>query len=545
MKNGILMAMLIAAPISAYSGTGGASHRLLWSNAKGLVAATDCRASTTDSVPLQVTEAFGQNRQLDRPKSSPTSLPITLDNFAKSDLADFVMEVKDVSPAATASGARLGLPLQGSFWQASMENDRYVTLICGAEKKSYILFDVFVPSREERAAEIGVSQDEMGFLQKFEIHTPHEAEAAINSITKTPTSFARSRSTSAGARSASNETATAKPNESSLTRLVIPHGMLAPDQDIQDTGSAHVKAAHTEEPAEASLAAASDFNQQKTAPTDSESDQGTSGNDDFDPVVCSGAPDIPVYDLGLKKFLFYAKPLEDVRLMQSFGTDSVARTIDGIERQLIRAQFPERPEGQNAGWIEEDVVKQKSACGLAAAKVARVQGKMLKTKGSGSFSFPMAARPKRSYREAPRKFRSGRARGRLHAACDLYRPVGERVGLIEAGRVIRGPYAFYQGVYAIEVQHSNGWIARYGEVLGRRAPGVKVGAHLLQGQTIGYVGWISSHKAQPMLHFELYSGRGTGPLTQRWSRGFQRRGDLIDPTQDLMKWETEKFGTHW
>lgn len=36
-----------------------------------------------------------------------------------------------------------------------------------------------------------------------------------------------------------------------------------------------------------------------------------------------------------------------------------------------------------------------------------------------------------------------------------------------------------------------------------------------------------------MLHFELYSGTGSGPLTDTSNKPHMRRGDLIDPTSLL------------
>jgi len=36
-----------------------------------------------------------------------------------------------------------------------------------------------------------------------------------------------------------------------------------------------------------------------------------------------------------------------------------------------------------------------------------------------------------------------------------------------------------------------------------------------------------------MLHFEMYEGTATGDLTDRSSKGFERRKDLMDPTEYL------------
>jgi hypothetical protein len=44
-----------------------------------------------------------------------------------------------------------------------------------------------------------------------------------------------------------------------------------------------------------------------------------------------------------------------------------------------------------------------------------------------------------------------------------------------------------------------------------------------------------------MLHFELYSGTATGPLTDRTRTGFERRRDLVNPTDYLLAWESSTF----
>jgi hypothetical protein len=48
---------------------------------------------------------------------------------------------------------------------------------------------------------------------------------------------------------------------------------------------------------------------------------------------------------------------------------------------------------------------------------------------------------------------------------------------------------------------------------------------------IAYVGQLQSGSS--MLHFEMYSGAGSGRLTVRSNTPYQRRADLIDPTNHL------------
>ena len=53
------------------------------------------------------------------------------------------------------------------------------------------------------------------------------------------------------------------------------------------------------------------------------------------------------------------------------------------------------------------------------------------------------------------------------------------------------------------------------------------GDHVKAGQIIAYVGRLDSGAS--MLHFELYSGKGSGPLTV-YSGAYMRRWDLVNPT---------------
>jgi murein DD-endopeptidase MepM/ murein hydrolase activator NlpD len=101
---------------------------------------------------------------------------------------------------------------------------------------------------------------------------------------------------------------------------------------------------------------------------------------------------------------------------------------------------------------------------------------------------------------------------------------------VEDGTVIRGPYLFYDVVYALEVQHPSG-IVRYGEI-SHAAEGIAAGVTVTAGQVLGYVGKMQT-VAPSMLHLELFAGTARGPLTDRNHPPFMRRGDLVDPTAFL------------
>ena len=153
-------------------------------------------------------------------------------------------------------------------------------------------------------------------------------------------------------------------------------------------------------------------------------------------------------------------------------------------------------------------------------------------------TFPLRQRPAADYHVRPRSF--GSPRGvtpqspggtRKHAGCDLYALPGTEILAMEAGAVTRGCYLFYDVVYALEVTGVSGHVIRYGEIAGT-APGIFQDGTIAEGQVIAYVGKMET-VSQAMLHLEVYSGTATGPLTDRNSPGFERRADLIDPTEML------------
>jgi murein DD-endopeptidase MepM/ murein hydrolase activator NlpD len=145
--------------------------------------------------------------------------------------------------------------------------------------------------------------------------------------------------------------------------------------------------------------------------------------------------------------------------------------------------------------------------------------------------FPLASVPTFSYKTGGRRF--GAPRGnRLHAGCDLIVPLGTEIYAVANGRVIRGPYDFTTNVVALEINHFD-FIVRYGEMK-RGSCALRPGGLVEEGDLIGLVGKMV---ADSMLHFEMYSGElGLAPLTVRGKAPYQRRDDLIDPTEYLDEW---------
>ena len=254
----------------------------------------------------------------------------------------------------------------------------------------------------------------------------------------------------------------------------------------------------------------------------------------LDYVVCIDGSVLNVRDESLNHVLFTVPRHASIKPVQSFGVDRLTKTIDGVPYIFTKAEFP----GQRIGWVAERYVMTRQECaGTAPTMEPNVPPPVVSTE----WTFPTVLRPGVSYREGMRRFSAARSGGRLHAACDLYRVINEQVVAISSGKVIRDKYYFYEGTYALEIKHSDGKVARYGEITGKNAPGVSTNQSVSTGQIIGYIGKVNSGCCTPMLHFELYTGALTGALSQS-GNSYQRRKDLMDPTNLLMNWEKEKFG---
>jgi murein DD-endopeptidase MepM/ murein hydrolase activator NlpD len=146
--------------------------------------------------------------------------------------------------------------------------------------------------------------------------------------------------------------------------------------------------------------------------------------------------------------------------------------------------------------------------------------------------FPLPFIPIASYKAGGRRFGADRADGRKHAGCDLIAPKGTEIYAVADGRILHPPHYFYRGTWAFSVNHF-GYVVRYCEVappsaaeLARLTPG----AHVTAGEVIARVGRMH---VDSMLHFEVYAGTMHGDLTVRANTPFQRRADLLNPS-DLL-----------
>lgn len=516
------------------------SKQLLWSDSKGLISVEGCQLGTANDIA----ENFDLNVD-ERPKRTRSLHKASADKKNSrgfTDLADYVIEIRQ--NLKLASGDQIafppsGLPLRGSFWQVAVSDDKALTALCGKPEQTYLLFDVFVPHQIEPLARVGVNANEISLFKVVEVHTPKEAERAIVRANGSNPVFIKAPTTSPATiqpttqpspkPTSPNTNANVTGSGSGDKPAVKPDGTNTPKNDGEDLKSAFTPSSGN---ATQPDAAANPV-------------EVVSGG--LSQVVCTTAGTIEVLASDLVTRLFVAGPLENVRPVQSFGVDKKSKVRNGRNVTFVKVQFPKRKENANLGWIDSTLVKAQSKCALAGADRKGSDSPPPPQRISGEWGqFPLLSRPTQSYHEGMRRFRAGRSKGRrLHAACDLYRPEGERVVAVSSGEVIRSRYYFYTGVYALEVRHDNGYVVRYGEVLAKAPAGTSSGDRIKAGQTLGYVGWIGNPNISPMLHFELYSGNVKGALTQLKRAGFQRRSDLLDPTNHLIKWEQAKFGKHW
>ena len=226
------------------------------------------------------------------------------------------------------------------------------------------------------------------------------------------------------------------------------------------------------------------------------------------------------------------------------GSESVDDTIKAIE--AFQARFLSAPDGVigvgKRTWNELTAVLEGGETETAPAPVTTPATPV---SGNGQLFFPFKELPSVNWTDGIRAFGARRSHGaRAHAGCDLYFPVGTTIHAITDGTVTRGPYEFYEGTFALEVDHGT-FLARYGEI--QRTAMVREGDRVSAGQPIAKVGKLNSI-VNSMLHLELYDKSATGALTvtnnqtKRTANGtpFMRRRDLIDPTAKLNVWKDNR-----
>jgi murein DD-endopeptidase MepM/ murein hydrolase activator NlpD len=152
-----------------------------------------------------------------------------------------------------------------------------------------------------------------------------------------------------------------------------------------------------------------------------------------------------------------------------------------------------------------------------------------------SIFFPVDFNSKSYLNVNAAKFGSNRG-NRKHAGIDIYAPVGTKVNSISDGVVIRDPYHFYRGSYALEINHGT-YTIRYTEI---NPLNLKMGDSVKAGQDIGTIMKMQGIN-NTMLHLEKYSNTKKGSLTNRNNPPYQRRGDLVNPTNFIDSLRVNQF----
>ncbi len=261
-------------------------------------------------------------------------------------------------------------------------------------------------------------------------------------------------------------------------------------------------------------------------------------------VTCGNAPLIPVLDEALVKVIFQAPKYEPVKVFQGWETGKKTVSIKGKPVTFFKVQITSKANtpSEGVGWVAEQSIVELKSCPGADLSPPKMLTPVPITGLSDPkcCQFPLLKKPTESFLTGMRRFGAGRGAGRVHGAADLYGKLNDPIVSVTAGKVIRQLYVFYQGTYAMDVKHDGGFIVRYGEITGKAPKGTALNQSVQQKQLVGYMGVVNSKCCEPMLHFELYSGKGKGALNQGGNK-YQRRGDIMNPTSYLRMWESKSL----
>lgn len=557
LSNGLLLAVLT----SGYSYGASAESFLVWKDGKGLAKIEQCRESSQERISLKVSDRAElalsvresvkiEDKTLVRAiKENPQSTRVQVLGSAQKhmtegliatqklqSLGDYVLEIQDV---------QTGRKLKGRYLQVVFEDGQYKTISCGTGKSAqrFVVYNVFNAENQQPVGRLGIGENETQFFKSIKIYTSEEADHLLNRQLEEK-QLPDSRGSSA---STSKPPSVSPPHAISTTAPRGQHLIIKVPLNIKP-GAPSEKSTTIDSQTEQNIGAIqTEVPFQVMAAPETAAQVAATGTA-IDSVVCLKDGTLSVRDESLQNILFQANKLEVVKIAQGF--------VAPKDPRYIKVQFSARSADKNTGWVAKEYIQLKSACEMTkpAVQAQRQQANQAAVAVAGAggalsgdcCNFPLAKRPTTSYKEGMRRFAWRRGANRIHAACDLYGSVGDAVNAVNDGVILRGPYAFYGGVYAVEAVHTGGFVVRYGEVLGKVAAGISSGTKIAKGRAVGFVGQVGGHgKLSPMLHFELYSGKQEGPLTQRGAKGYQRRGDLLNPTDYLSRWEQAKFGASY
>jgi len=216
--------------------------------------------------------------------------------------------------------------------------------------------------------------------------------------------------------------------------------------------------------------------------------------------------------------------------------------LKGFSQVALALVLPKKID--NSKPVSGDVVYDLTGTPYERAKT------FIKSGNASKLSYPIDYVPK-SYvkgdHAGARWFGAHRSDNRKHAGVDLgsnvprSKRISKRVPIyaMDDGKVLLAPNQFVKNqpdVGSIIIKHDCGVIVRYCEDSPSRRL-VKKGDSVKKGQKLGCMGVFKSTSS--MLHLEIYGDanrvdvKGKERLTNRGSKPYQRRSDLMDPTTIL------------
>lgn len=279
-------------------------------------------------------------------------------------------------------------------------------------------------------------------------------------------------------------------------------------------------------------------------------------------ILCLKGESLNVLSDDLGEILFSGERYDAVNRVQDWEQEEISVTVNGATERYVKVSFPEATEedaGNNSGYVLARAIKKAKDCEGYQEYIAQEKAEVEKRDQDVSSTardaitglndpdccfFPVYSRPMASYTAGAPMFGSRRSHGtRIHAGVDLYQHDRAGVRAVAQGRILRF-YEFYESTWAVEVVHPGGFVVRYGEIQPSLAAGLRVGGTVDAGARLGSIKKINIRNRRgqitcchPMLHFELYAGTRTGPLTDRTANRYQRRADLMNPTPYIRRWE--------
>ncbi len=543
--NGVMFTLAL---LSSSSYANDMKEMYYWSNAKGLVKAEHCKIETANDTNLKIVDddsnkpiALERNEGNSNLNIINKSLVKIIDNNNKSDDKSVEMvsvnslifkkpfgflgmisnkpwkaqayrgdqgtvnqshlkSIKDYTIKINSADKDIS---KGDNWRV-YHNETYVKLNCPefVDKKDYVIFNVYSESSKALISRVGVSASETELFKDVLIF--ENTNPIAESLNELISSF--------------NESILIPDTKSDNEKLEIPP---IAEEIIEENEE------------------------------NEENNEEVYIQKGMDTIICTQQDYINVRNENLSKVLFTAKSKERVKVFQGWGKNKFEGVVNGIKYTFSKVEFLDKEDQtQKIGYIVAMYIKAKSDCkDLAPPKETNLDPKDTSFSGLNDkkcCNYPLGNLPREPYTVKTPSFGARRSKGkRAHAAVDLYRYINEPVYSVAPGVVIRDLYFFYEGLFALEVRHSGGFVVRYGEITGKRVDNISLGKEVKMGSRVGYVGKANSGCCVPMLHFELYSGKLKGPLKHNGPDKdgivYNRRRDLMNPTKYMLKWQKDKF----